>query len=63
MTMTIELFALLWLIILMLCYKQIKSNMQEIILDLIYIIITPIGLIYRLWVIITQYLQKRILKQ
>lgn len=63
MTMTIELFALLWLIILMLFYKQIKSNMQEIILDLIYIIITPIGLIYRLWVIITQYLQKRILKQ
>lgn len=53
---------LLWLG-LTITYPMIKKGIQEIALDLTYLIMTPIGLIYKLWKKIIQYYMKRPLKK
>lgn len=48
---------MIWIYIAILTYQQFKKNAQEIILDIVRIIITPIGLTWK----ILLYLKKKIL--
>lgn len=52
-----NLIMMIWIYIAILTYQQVKKNLQEIILDIVRIIITPIGLIWK----ILLYLKKKIL--
>lgn len=52
-----NLIMMIWIYIAILTYQQVKKNLQEIILDIVRIIITPIGLIWK----ISLYLKKKIL--
>lgn len=52
-----NLIMMIWIYIAILTYQQFKKNAQEIILDIVRIIITPIGLIWK----ILLYLKKKIL--
>lgn len=52
---------LLWLGLTIL-YPMIKKGMQAIALDLTYLIMIPIGLIYRLWKILQYYMKKHLMK-
>lgn len=53
----INLIMMIWIYIAILTYQQFKKNAQEIILDIVRIIITPIGLTWK----ILLYLKKKIL--
>lgn len=52
-----NLIMMIWIYIAILTYQQFKKNAQEIILDIVRIIITPIGLTWK----ILLYLKKKIL--
>lgn len=52
-----NLIMMIWIYIAILTYQQVKKNLQEIILDIVRIIITPIGLTWK----ILLYLKKKIL--